>query len=95
MGWENSPRRQQLPPNWKQLRTACKEAAGNQCEATLRNGNRCPEPGNEAHHPHPEDHTTLIWLCPWHHQRETQAQARTARKPITETRPKHKHPGLR
>ena len=95
MPWDNSPRSKELPPHWAKLRAACKEAAGGQCQATLRDSTRCPEQGNEAHHPDRNDHTTLVWLCPWHHMRITQQQAATARTPITERKPKGKHPGMR
>lgn len=96
MPWDNqSRRRSQLPPNWAALRLACAEAAGWQCQATTQQGLRCTHPGNEAHHPHPDNHTHLIWLCPFHHNIETQKQARAARTYVTQARPKEPHPGLR
>jgi hypothetical protein len=87
----------ELPPNWNQLREACKEAAHGQCQALLQGPppqQRCPHPGNEAHHPNRTDHRVLVWLCPFHHQIETQKQARQARRYLNTNRPPEQHPGL-
>jgi 5-methylcytosine-specific restriction enzyme A len=105
MAWDSSNRRKELPKNWGSLREACKQAAGGQCQALLRGPppqQRCPTPGADAHHPTPNDHSTLLWLCPYHHNRITQQQAAEARAKAAargdtprDTRPPTPHPGLR
>ena len=91
MPWEG---KRQLPPNWKTLRRQCRDKAGGRCEAIDREGQRCNLQGNEAHHPDPLDHGNLIWLCAWHHNRETQRQAQEAKRRKKELE-KPKHPGLK
>lgn len=95
MPWDNSPRRKELPPNWHKLRGEAKAQAGGQCQALLRDSTRCPEQGTDAHHPDRNDHTTLVWLCAWHHNRITQQQAADARRQRQQQASKPKHPGLR
>ena len=90
--WRTTP----LPPNWYRLRSACKRNADGQCQAPDRDGNRCTQPGNEAHHAgRADEHDNLQWLCAWHHRRITTMQAAAGKQgKWTDTRPAEKHPGL-
>lgn len=87
------------------VRKACLERDGHRCTAQLRDGGRCPERTRlEAAHWTrwmPGETTTVDMvrtLCHWHHNLETQQEARAVRNStpqIRETRPPEKHPGLR
>ena len=83
------------------IRKAMLERDGHQCVAPTRDGGRCKDTTNlEAAHYgrwQPGETTTVDMvrtLCHWHHNRETQAEARAARSPLKEARPPEKHPGL-
>jgi hypothetical protein len=91
-GWRSQP----MPRGWERMRRECKQRAGGRCEAVNREGERCIEAGNEAHHAGgPDEHDNLVWLCRWHHQRITAWQASAGKKKITVSRPAERHPGLR
>jgi hypothetical protein len=96
-----------LPPDWEKRRQERKAIAGGRCEAMSRItaggrtydfGIRCDREGAEAdHHRSRDDHRveSLRWLCPLHHKRKTQREARQARwKPLPPRRVE-RHPGLR
>lgn len=101
MPWENN-RPTHVPTK---VREACLHRDGTQCTATMRDGTRCTETTNlEAAHINPwtpGENTTpgmVRTLCHWHHNRETQAEARAARgKQLRPSalRPTEEHPGLR
>lgn len=101
MVWENS-RPTHVPA---QVRDACLERDGNRCTQPQRDGTRCPETTRlEAAHigQWQDGEVTTVnmvrTLCHWHHNRETQAQARQARansvKPNLE-HPREQHPAFR
>lgn len=98
VSWANSTRRQRLPKNWHFLREQVKKRAGLQCEAYLNNGLRCVELGTDCDHIVAGDNhdlENLQWLCTWHHKKKTSLEGNNAKKkPITESRPKERHPGL-
>jgi hypothetical protein len=84
------------------VRRECLDRDGHQCTATTRDGGRCRETTQlEAAHYgrwHAGEQTTVDMvrtLCHWHHNRETQQEARAGRSPLKETRPPERHPGLR
>ena len=102
MAWENN-RPTHVPTA---VREACLTRDNNRCRAIQRNGQRCPETTRlEAAHIgqwHEGEQTTVHMvrtLCHWHHNRETQAQAATARRNAkpkpSATRPHETHPALR
>lgn len=95
MAWDNN-RPNHVP---QQVRTACLERDGNRCTQTQRDGTRCPETTNlEAAHLtqwKPGETTTVHMvrtLCHWHHNRETQQEAREARAKAMKHRPTPTHP---
>jgi len=98
MAWAN--RVKHVPDR---VRRDCLERDGHQCTAQLRDGGRCGETTKlEAAHWGrwtPGETTTVDMvrtLCHWHHNLETQQEARQARKdtpPPTVRRPPEKHPG--
>ncbi len=85
------------------IREACLTRDGHRCTATLNDGTRCPATTNlqAAHHGqwNPGERTTVDMvrtLCHWHHNRETQQQAATARRrPPSANHPREQHPGRR
>lgn len=100
--WQGSDRREELPPNWDELRA----------EATRRNPEHichwCKKPGGEVlDHKNPgSDHSqeNLDWIHGWRSKRDgvsprncdgqkTSAEGHAARIPLR--RPPKKHPGLR
>lgn len=97
MPWENS-RPTHVPTR---IRDACLTRDGHRCTATLNTGQRCPATTNlQAAHTtqwQPGEQTTVDnvrTLCHWHHNRETQTQAATARRPRpSATRRAEQHPG--
>jgi hypothetical protein len=97
--WAGSRRREELPPDWPQIREQVKVRDGYRCKATLRDDSRCPEPGTDVDHiGDRNDHTlpNLQLLCSWHHDRKSAAQGNAARpKPPPLRRPAEKHPGMR
>jgi 5-methylcytosine-specific restriction protein A len=93
MGWENSTRRSELPPDWQARRKRVAMRAGWRCE--WRDGDRrCVRAGNQCDHIIPGGNhalENLQWLCPFHHQAKTQAEARAAR--VSLKRKPEQHPG--
>jgi len=100
MAWTN--RVKHVPDK---VRRDCLTRDGHQCTAQLRDGGRCPETTKlEAAHWaqwQPGETTTIDMvrtLCHWHHNQETQQEARQARldnPPPSVRRPAERHPGLR
>jgi len=103
MAWQNN-RPNHVPTR---VREQALDRDGHRCTAVMQNGQRCPETTNlEAAHLgqwQPGEHTTVDMvrtLCHWHHNRETQQQAATARTQATHTkpsptRPPEQHPAFR
>lgn len=102
-GWQNSDRRDHLPPNWASLRKACFRRDGNRCTAKNAYGERCPEVAEECDHlGERDDHRLhmLTSLCSWHHGKKSGQQGAAARaKIIRRNKQKFRrteaHPGLR
>lgn len=95
-GWErNTPdRKSRLPENWADLRRQVEARAGGRCEIVKGNGKRCWDRGTDCDHivRSDTDHSleNLQWICTWHHQRKTSAEANAAQ---AGKRPTSKHPG--
>lgn len=100
--WADSTSRDELPPDWPQLRDAARRRAGGRCEGRDR-GIRCPRPGTDCDHVKPRwqggthELSNLQWLCPSCHKRKTGREAAQARAAIRARRfrPPEPHPGLR
>lgn len=95
--WSGSDRQKRLPSDWAYLRGQVIHRAGGQCEALLREGNRCSEQGTDVDHVEPGDNhqlTNLQLLCRWHHNKKSAAEGNRARRRLTEARPREKHPGV-
>jgi 5-methylcytosine-specific restriction enzyme A len=81
-GWASSPRRSQLPPDWRKIRGGVLDRAGYRCVALLRDGTRCTAKATEVDHRTPRGPDTpdnLQALCTWHHKRKTQRESAAAR----------------
>lgn len=101
MPWENS-RPTHVPAA---VRAACLNRDGHRCVAELSDGSRCTETSDlQAAHLSqwsPGERTTVAdvrTLCSWHHNRETQQEAATARRNAwrpSARHPREKHPGRR
>ena len=93
------PADDRLPADWPQRRARTQARAGDRCEALLHDGSRCTARGTDCDHiKHGDDHdeANLQWLCPWHHKRKTQLEARAELDAIRAAnlpRPRQ-HPGL-
>lgn len=99
--WSGSTRKQRLPRDWDERRAAVSARAGGRCEATMRDGTRCVEPGTDCDHVRRGDNhalSNLQWLCGWHHDKKTAREAAEARRFMrvpSARKPREKHPGLR
>lgn len=100
MAWDNN-RPTHVPTK---LRRACLERDGQRCTVEMQDSQRCPETTQlEAAHVaqwRAGERLTLEMLttkCHWHHNRETQAQAKLARAgtKVSPFRAREKHPALR
>lgn len=83
MAWQNN-RETHVPTK---LREACLTRDNHQCTVTMQNGQRCPEvTALEAAHIHQRKRGETLTVdklttkCHWHHNRETQGQAKQARQ---------------
>jgi 5-methylcytosine-specific restriction protein A len=99
--WSGSDRKARLPADWEQRRATIRDRAGGRCQATMRDGTRCIEPGTDCDNiVHGDDHspTNLQWLCRWHHNRKIALEALEARRFTrvpSARKPRETHPGLR
>lgn len=97
MAWDSSDRRTELPPDWRRRRAAVLARDHHRCRWPLTYGGECGADADEVDHRHdPQDHSLgALWaLCPVHHGRKTQAEARAARRPqTTRRRAPEPHPG--
>ena len=96
--WQTSDRRDRLPPNWSRLVQLVKERAGGRCQARLPSRKRCPRDGAQCDHIVAGDNhdlSNLQWLCEYHHERKTVAEAAEARRAERQSRyrPREDHPG--
>jgi len=94
--WQGSNRRSRLPKNWAQLRENTRLRAGDRCEATLTDGERCPDQGTDCDHIEAGDNhalSNLQWLCTWHHRKKTAAEGNKRVFRVSERHPKEQHPG--
>lgn len=97
-GWDDSDRRDRLPPDWPHLRAARLKIDGHRCTWRLPSGKRCPRTATDVDHRIPgDDHgmRNLQSLCPHHHGLKSAregAQGRRKRRTATK-RPTERHPG--
>ena len=98
MAWSGK-RKYELPRDWAYRREVVRRRAGGICEGQVRAGAgmvRCTELGTDCDHKvRGQDHSlsNLQWLCHWHHQRKTTAEAAEARQ-AAKNRQKSVHPGM-
>lgn len=101
MAWSTSQRKTELPANWQSLRAQAKARAGGVCERRDTTGTRCTAQGRELHHTgdkHDHRLENLQWICPPHHQEETNRQAKAAQHTkyvAAKKRTPEPHPGIR
>lgn len=99
--WSDSTRKERLPDDWEQRRATVRDRAGGRCQATMRDGTRCTEPGTDCDHIVRGDNhalSNLQWICRWHHNKKTAREARDARsftRVPPARKPREQHPGLR
>ena len=102
-GWVGSTRKESLPSDWEQRRSAVKRRADGRCERIKTStGKRCANPGTDCDHVvRPADGGTdelanLEWLCGWHHRAKTSREGNDARKASQARgkRPQRPHPGF-
>lgn len=48
--WSRSDRKRRLPHDWEQRRATIRDRASGRCQATMRDGTRCTEPGTDCDH---------------------------------------------
>lgn len=108
MAWENSSRRETLPPDWDQRVAAVHARSGQgqpwpRCEWRVNpaagNYRRCPNPANGGvDHFKGRDYHELDGLrdsCHEHHSKKSSAEGNAAKaaKKALRFRPKEQHPG--
>lgn len=101
-GWNDSRRRETLPPDWPARRAKQLKLDGGRCTWRLPSGKRCPRTATDVDHKregHPELNEPgrdLQSLCEAHHQRKTAVAARTFKRAKVQKgrRPPERHPGL-
>ncbi|OKI45100.1 HNH endonuclease [Micromonospora sp. CB01531] len=100
--WQNSDRRDRLPPNWDAIRKRVLKRDGYRCRATNVYGERCDERAVDVDHiKRDDDHSedALQSLCEWHHDKKSGAEGARARAAIRRRhaqkfRRTEGHPGL-
>ncbi|MET0701659.1 MAG: HNH endonuclease signature motif containing protein [Mycobacterium sp.] len=93
--WQNSDRRQRLPPDWRLLRRKVAMRANWRCQGII-DGSRCGKPGSHCDHIlRGDDHSmaNLQWLCPDCHNSKSGREGAEARPRLA--RPAEAHPGLK
>lgn len=101
-GWQNSDRRERLPPDWDRIRVRILKRDGYRCKAENTYGERCPEAAVDVDHiERGDDHrdSNLRSLCEWHHDKKSGqeggfARAAQWRKNNAKFRRREQHPGL-
>ncbi len=100
MTWDTSRRRDQLPPDWAQLRKQVFARANHRCEHADSTGQRCQSRATDCDHiQRGNDHTldNLQGLCRTHHAEKTARESReaqTARYTTAKKRDPEPHPGI-
>lgn len=100
--WADSTRREQLPPNWWEIRAGILDRDGHQCTAIRTDTDtRCRAEATDVDHVddrHDHRPENLASLCSWHHDRKSSAEGNAARwakpRPPTQRFPTEVHPGL-
>lgn len=103
-GWENSSRRDRLPPNWAQIREDVLAGAGFRCQQRMPDGSLCSRIANEVDHKvRGDDHRpeNLRAVCSWHHQKKSSSEGGRANWAIRKShlnrhrdRRVERHPGI-
>jgi len=81
-GWQNSDRKDTLPPDWDKIRLRILERDGWRCVWKLPSGARCSNPATDVDHMgKPWDHRPerLRSLCSPHHDKRTSIQGNAAK----------------
>lgn len=99
-GWDNSDRKERLPPNWyTEIVPFVKKRDGGRCTWVLSKSKlRCPRPGTDVDHRIPGDdhhYENLQLLCAHHHGKKTAFEAHAAKrkKKASRYRAPEEHPG--
>lgn len=95
-GWAGSQRRDELPPDWPEIRKRVFRRDGYRCTAMTPYG-RCPQIATDCDHVgdrHDHSDGNLTSLCGDHHRKKTAQQGVEARikKYTTPRRPPEVHP---
>ncbi|QMP84547.1 HNH endonuclease [Streptomyces phage Endor2] len=101
-GWQNSNRRDRLPPDWFKIRARVLRRDGHTCTHRDANGIRCADLATDVDHIRPgDDHSmeNLRALCSWHHGQKSGAEGAAAkaanwRRQNQKFRRSEDHPGL-
>ncbi|MFD6636753.1 HNH endonuclease [Micromonospora chalcea] len=81
-GWQNSDRRDRLPPDWPAIRRRILARDGHRCRFTNTYGERCKEAAVDVDHiENNDDHSdrNLRAACEWHHDKKSGAEGAAAR----------------
>lgn len=97
-GWNDSDRRDRLPPDWWRTVQRIKKRDGGRCTWRLPSHKRCPRAGTDVDHKVAgDDHSdaNLQLLCATHHGRKTAGEAHRAKakKKASRFRAPEGHPG--
>lgn len=101
MAWENSDRKDRLPPDWERRRRYVLRRDQGVCQWHKTSG-LCGQPANQVDHIEPgDDHSAsnLQALCEWHHGKKSggeggRASAALKRANALRFRRTEGHPGL-
>lgn len=101
-GWAGSNRREELPPDWEQIRRRVLRRDNSRCVEVDQYGRRCNASATDVDHIRPgDDHrlSNLRSLCSWHHNRKSgseggAAAAANRRRNSQKFRRTETHPGL-
>jgi 5-methylcytosine-specific restriction endonuclease McrA len=101
-GWQNSDRRDRLPPDWFKIRARVLRRDGHTCTHRDDYGIRCADLATDVDHIKPgDDHSmeNLRALCSWHHNKKSGAEGGAAsqanrRRQNRKFRRTEDHPGL-
>lgn len=82
-GWQDSTRRDRLPPEWPKLRKRILKRDGHQCQTEMSNENICGRRATQVDHIRPgDDHReeNLEAICEWHHKKKSSREGNAARR---------------
>ena len=99
--WQDSNRRDRLPPDWPAIRKRVLKRDGGKCQAEY-DGEQCGWKATDVDHIRPgddHDESNLESLCSWHHARKSsregnEAKAKKAAVTAQKFRRTEEHPGL-